>query len=100
MNRSAPRLTKRSNDQDEPIRRRPVLIQANIGRGLLIALIPLAAAGGFLRIEYLYVIAFLVGTLTVFFDLAYRICPRVPFAASASAERSSDRWSSPAERPS
>jgi MFS family permease len=53
-------------------RRRPVLIQSNLGRGILIALIPLAAAGGFLRIEYLYVIAFLVGTLTVFFDLAYQ----------------------------
>jgi MFS family permease len=54
------------------LRRRPILIQANLGRALVIGLIPLGAYLGFLRIEYLYVVAFLVGVLTVFFDLAYQ----------------------------
>ena len=52
-------------------RRRPVLIAANVGRAALLATIPLAAALGLLRIEQLYLVAFLVGVLTVFFDVAY-----------------------------
>lgn len=52
--------------------RRPILIWANFGRALLIGLIPLGAYLGFLRMEYLYAVAFLVGILTVFFDLAYQ----------------------------
>jgi MFS family permease len=54
------------------VRRRPTLMLANAGRALLIGLIPLAAAFDSLRVEYLYVVAFLVGVLTVFFDLAYQ----------------------------
>jgi MFS family permease len=53
-------------------RRRPVLVGANLGRMVLLLLIPLAAVSGLLRVEYLYVVAFLVGVLTVFFDLAYQ----------------------------
>ena len=53
-------------------RRRPILMGANLGRAILLGLIPLTVALGVLRIEYLYVIAFLVGVLQVFFDLAYR----------------------------
>lgn len=52
-------------------RRRPLLIGANIGRAALLALIPLAALLHALRLEYLYLVAFLVGGLTVVFDLAY-----------------------------
>lgn len=52
-------------------RRLPVLIQTNAGRTLLIALVPAAAALDLLRIELLYVVGFLVGALTVFFDVAY-----------------------------
>ena len=52
-------------------RRRPILIGANIGRALLLATIPLAAMLGVLRIEQLYLTAFVVGLLTVFFDVAY-----------------------------
>jgi len=52
-------------------RRRPLLIGANIGRAALLALIPLAALLHALRLEYLYLVAFLVGGLTVVFDVAY-----------------------------
>lgn len=53
-------------------RRRPVLIQTNAVRAVLIALIPLAAFLDLLRMEVLYVVGFSVGVLTVFFDLAYQ----------------------------
>lgn len=52
-------------------RRRPILLWANLGRALLIGLIPLLAVLGWLRIEQLYVIAFATGVLTVFFDVTY-----------------------------
>lgn len=52
-------------------RRRPILIGANLGRAAALALIPLLAATDQLRIEYLYSIGFLVGALTVLFDVSY-----------------------------
>ncbi len=52
--------------------RRPILLVSNAGRAILLGLVPLLAFMGWLRIEYLYVIAFLVGCLTVFFYLAYQ----------------------------
>jgi MFS family permease len=51
--------------------RRPILIAADLGRAGLLILVPLAAFLGMLRLEYLYLIQFLVGTLTVFFDVAH-----------------------------
>jgi MFS family permease len=54
------------------LRRRPILIWTDIGRAVLLAVIPLAAFLGFLRIEHLYVVSFLVSILTVFFDVAYQ----------------------------
>ncbi len=54
------------------VRRRPVLIAGDIGRGLLLLTIPATAAAGLLRIEQLYLVGFLVGVLTVFFDVAYQ----------------------------
>lgn len=53
------------------MRRRPLLIIADIGRALLLGSIPLVAYLGLLHMEYLYVVAFLVGILTLFFDVAY-----------------------------
>jgi MFS family permease len=52
--------------------RRPILIIANIGRALLLGSIPLLALNDRLTMDYLYVIAFGVGLLTVFFDVAYQ----------------------------
>jgi MFS family permease len=54
------------------MRRRPILIAADLGRALLFASIPLAAAFDRLTIEQLYAVALLAGTLTVFFDVAYQ----------------------------
>ncbi|GIO04816.1 MFS transporter [Brevibacillus reuszeri] len=53
-------------------RRRPVLFLSNMGRALLLALIPILSAIGVLRMEWLYTIAFLTGVCTVFFDIAYQ----------------------------
>src|SRR5947209_6494474 len=50
---------------------RSILIGSDLGRAATLALIPAAAALGVLRIEYLYGVALIVGTLTVFFDVAY-----------------------------
>ena len=54
------------------MRRRPVLIVADIGRAILLGSIPAAALLGVLRIEQLYVVGVLSGVLTVFFDVAYQ----------------------------
>ncbi|MFN8500273.1 MFS transporter [Kouleothrix sp.] len=53
------------------VRRRPLMIAADLIRALLLLSIPLAYALGWLRIGQLYVVAALAGTLTVFFDVAY-----------------------------
>ena len=52
-------------------RRRQAMIAADLGRGLLLALVPLSAALGVLSLTELYVIAFLAGTLSVLFMVAY-----------------------------
>jgi|SRR5579859_4375017 len=54
------------------LRRRPILIAADLGRAVLLGAIPVAALLGILRIEQLYLVALLVSVLTVFFDVAYR----------------------------
>ncbi|MBI2761678.1 MAG: MFS transporter [Chloroflexi bacterium] len=51
--------------------RRPILIGADAGRALLLASIPIAAAFDVLHIAQIYVVSFLAGILTVFFDVAY-----------------------------
>ncbi|HEV8338152.1 MAG TPA: MFS transporter [bacterium] len=52
--------------------RRPVLIVGDVGRALALATIPLAALAGVLGMPQLYVVGFLAGVLTVFFDVAYQ----------------------------
>ena len=54
------------------LRRRPIMLWADVGRALLLLSIPAAAVAGLLRVEQLYVVVVLVGTLTTFFDVAYR----------------------------
>ena len=54
------------------LRRRPILIATDLGRALVLALIPLAAWQGWLRLELLYLVAALVSVQTVFFNLADR----------------------------
>jgi MFS family permease len=52
------------------VRRRPVLIAADIGRGVVLMSIPVAYLVGTLTIWQLYLVAFVTGTLTAFFDVA------------------------------
>ena len=52
-------------------RRRPILIMTNVGRAILLGLVPLITVSGQLRIEHLFFIALFVGVLSVFFQLAY-----------------------------
>ncbi len=53
-------------------RGRALLIAADLGRAALLLSIPLAAALGDLSMGLLYAVAFGVGTLAVFFDVAYQ----------------------------
>ena len=54
------------------LRRRPLMIATDLSRAVLLALIPLAAFLGVLRIEMLYGIVVLTGLLGIFFSTAYR----------------------------
>lgn len=54
------------------LHKRPILILADIGRTLLLALIPVLAMLGRLEIANLVAIAFAAGVLTVFFQIAYQ----------------------------
>jgi len=54
------------------MRRRPILIGADVGRALLLLSIPAAFVGDWLTMVQLYVVAFAVGCLEVFFDVAYQ----------------------------
>ena len=58
-------------------RRRLIMIVADLGRGALIATIPLAYAFDALEIQQLYVVAFLVGTLTVLFHVVVQLALRL-----------------------
>ncbi|MGC4055636.1 MAG: MFS transporter [Paludibaculum sp.] len=54
------------------LRRRPILIAADLGRAVVLGLIPLAAVLHRLRIEHLYMAAAASGLLTVLFDVSYQ----------------------------
>jgi MFS family permease len=54
------------------LRRRPIMIAADIGRAALLVSIPAAYAFDALTIEQLYVVAFLTGTLSICFEVAYQ----------------------------
>jgi len=52
------------------VRRRPVLVGADIVRGVVLLSIPAAYVGHDLTLEQLFVVAFVTGTATAFFDVA------------------------------
>jgi MFS family permease len=54
------------------LRRRRILIVGDLGRAFLLGSIPLAYAIDALTMLHLYVVAFLAGICTVFFDVAYQ----------------------------
>ena len=54
------------------MRRRPILIGADVARAVVLASIPVAFLLDGLTMLQVYVVAFLAGTLEVFFDVAYQ----------------------------
>ena len=52
--------------------RRPILIVGDFGRAALLATIPIAYVADVLTLGQLFVVGFLVGICTVFFDVAYQ----------------------------
>ena len=54
------------------MRRRPILVGADVARAALLATIPIAFVGGWLTMAQVFVVAFIAGTLEVFFDVAYQ----------------------------
>jgi MFS family permease len=70
-------------------RRRQVMLATDLGRGVLIATVPVAYAFGHLSWAQLYVVAFLSGTLSVLFYVAYGaffqvVVPRDDYVAANS----------------
>jgi MFS family permease len=54
------------------LRRRPVMIWADLGRAALLATVPIAAIGNWLSLPQLLLVALLTAALTTFFDTADR----------------------------
>ena len=54
------------------LRRRPIMISADLGRAALLASIPATYAFDALTMEQLYVVAFLTGILSMWFGVAYQ----------------------------
>jgi MFS family permease len=52
------------------LRRRPVMIWADLGRAVLLVTIPIAAVGGWLTLAQLLLVSFVVAILSTFFDAA------------------------------
>lgn len=53
------------------VRRRPLLIAADLGRAVLLSSLAVAGFGGWLTFGHLYAVAFLVGALQVVFEVAH-----------------------------
>lgn len=56
----------------ERLRMRRVMIATDVARMLVIGSLPVAAALGHLTLAHLYIATFVVGVLTVFFDVSYQ----------------------------
>jgi MFS family permease len=54
------------------LRRRIIMVIADFGRALSLGSIPIVAAIGHLTLAQLYIVGFVTGTLTVFFDVSYQ----------------------------
>jgi len=54
------------------LRRRPIMIVCDVGRGLALGSIPVAFLLNLLTLEQLYFVALLTGIFTVFFDVSYQ----------------------------
>ncbi len=56
----------------ERCRRRPVLLYSALGRAAVLGVVPVLWALGRLDVDVLYVVAFLVGLMTTFYDIAWQ----------------------------
>jgi MFS family permease len=54
------------------LRRRPIMIVADVGRAVLLGSIPVAAIGGWLTLPHVFLVSSLAAMLTTFFDVADR----------------------------
>jgi MFS family permease len=54
----------------ERVRKRPVLISGDLMRACIVGMVPILSLLGVLRIEHLYVLSLLSGTIAVFYDVA------------------------------
>ena len=54
------------------LKRKPILVISDIGRAVLLGSIPIAYVFDVLTLGHLYVVGFLVGICTVFFDVSYQ----------------------------
>lgn len=54
------------------LRRRPVMVAADVGRAVALATVPVAYSFDVLTMAQLYVVVLVVGVQTVFFDVAYQ----------------------------
>ncbi|HKF27958.1 MAG TPA: MFS transporter [Candidatus Binataceae bacterium] len=54
------------------LRRRPIMILADLGRTAVLATVPLAAIYGVLTMRHLYAVMLLAALLDLFFDISYR----------------------------
>ena len=52
--------------------RRPLMVSMNLLRALALTLVPVSALLGGLRLDLLYTVAFLVGSFSAFFNVAYQ----------------------------
>ncbi|PRY30680.1 MFS transporter [Pseudosporangium ferrugineum] len=60
------------------VRRMPVLVRSDLVRAAAIGSVPLAAAAGMLTMPQLYLVSFVVGVATVFFDVSHQsVLPRL-----------------------
>lgn len=78
----------------DQMRRRPLLVAANVGRAALLLLIPVAQVSQHLSLTLLYIVALCCGALTVVFNLAYgsylpSIVPSAQLVAGNSALQAS-----------
>ncbi|HEY8323937.1 MAG TPA: MFS transporter, partial [Ktedonobacterales bacterium] len=55
----------------DSVRRRPLLIVADVGRALTLASVPLAAVTGALSLNLIYLVTLLTSALSALFDIAY-----------------------------
>jgi MFS family permease len=63
-------LTLPAGEIVDRVRRRPLMVGCDLVRAVVLAVVPVAALGGFLSLPLLFGVVFVVGAATVLFDVA------------------------------